>query len=580
MKYIEFVAVENITSIVNNYDYVKTIFDKIVDAGFVSTIAVIPGTKSVSEITEYDDESTCFSADFNSLENGKSNVWKIFFQFGTFDKVLHLQISISSDTYSVAAEDDYLERLKLFIKQTIIRDWTDIIWLLDVDSQCLSESLYPDLYSVENKLRRLINTVMVKVYGIQWWDLFVPYSIREKHKSRLAGYKSAVPGFCNVDEKLMSIDVGDLFTIVTLERTKWSPNFDDEISSQLSGMLQEKPDKIIELLKKQLVKEVSLWDKWFSKYLPESFKSDFKNFEIYRNHIAHNKLIDRSSYRKIKTVINTLQNNVDDAIKKAETDILSAEDKLMVEREREEYLQMLEECERENKENDAGVSIRTYDEIEDILSDSVGDVISYLSESLCFREDIEIQIGDYGDDQIAFIVTSKITDDVINVKVSYSICDEEGSESSVTLSYGEEESVSICYKNGEVEYDYDQALYMPITQDELSESDIEDAKQEILEYINDITDIKEKAHSAIYSIVKDGGEPPVNEDMECSECGENEISVDESFAPVGTCLNCGCVNNVVMCDRCGTWFNADLDGLFEEDGAAICQNCIDEIDEE
>ena len=127
---------------------------------------------------------------------------------------------------------------------------------------------------------------MVKVYGIQWWDLFVPYSIREKHKSRLAGYKSAVPGFCNVDEKLMSIDVGDLFTIVTLERTKWSPNFDDEISSQLSGMLQEKPDKIIELLKKQLVKEVSLWDKWFSKYLPESFKSDFKNFEIYRNHIA------------------------------------------------------------------------------------------------------------------------------------------------------------------------------------------------------------------------------------------------------------------------------------------------------
>lgn len=580
MKHIEFVAVENIISIEENYNYVKNIFDKIVEEGFVSTISVIPGTKTVSEITGYDDESTCFSADFNSLENEKSNVWKICFQFGTYDKVLHLKISIASDTYSIDVEDDYLERLKLFIKQTIIRDWTDIIWLLDTDSQCLSESLYPYLYSVENKLRRLINTVMVKAYGIQWWDLFVPYSIREKHKSRLVGYKSAVPGFCNVDEKLMSIDVGDLFTIVTLERKKWSPNFDDEISSQLSGMLQEKPDKIIELLKKQLVNEVSLWDKWFSKYLPESFKSDFKNFEIYRNHIAHNKLIDRSSYRKIMAVINTLQNNVESATKKAETDILSAEDKLMVEREREEYLQMLEECERENKENDAGVSIRSYDEIEEILSDSVADVISYLSDSLCFREDIEIQTGEYGDEKIAFMVSSKITDDIINVKVSYSICDEEGAESSVTLSYGEEKCVSIYYKNGEVEYDYDQALYMPITQDELFETDIDDAKQEILEYINDLTDIKGKAHAAIYSRVKDGEESPVNEDMECSECGENEISVDDFFAAVGTCLNCGCVNNVVTCDRCGTWFNADVEGLLEEEGAIICQNCIDEIDEE
>lgn len=580
MKYIEFVAVENKINIVDKYDYVKIIFDKIVDAGFVSTIAVTPGTTTVSAITEYDEESTCFLANFNSLENGKSNVWKIYFQFGTFDNRLHLQISISSDTYVIAIEDDYLERLKLFIKQTVIREWIDIIWLLDVDSQCLSEGIYPDIYSVENMLRRLINSVMVKVYGIQWWDLFVPYSIREKHKSRLAGYKSAVSGFCNVDEKLMSIDIGDLFTIVTLERTKWSPNFDDEISSQLSGMLQEKPDKIIELLKKQLVKEVSLWDKWFSKYLPESFKSDFKNFEIYRNHIAHNKLIDRSAYRKIKEVINALRKNIEGAIKRAEAGILSAEDKLIVEREREEYFQMMEECERENKENDAGVSIRAYDEIEDMLSYSVSEVISYLSASLCFREDIEIQMGDYGEGQIAFSVTSKITEDVIYVKVSYDICDEEGSDSSVTLSYGDEESVSICYKNGEVEFDSEQGLYMPISQDGIFESDVEDAKQEILEYINDITDIKAKAYFATDSIVKDGGEPPVNEDMECSECGENEISVNDSFAPVGTCLNCGCVNHAVICDQCGSWFNADIEGLYEEDGAVICQNCIDEIDNE
>lgn len=482
-RYIEFVAVENISSISNNYDYVKAIFDKLIAEGFVNTISIDPRMMSHSVVSEYDEESTCFSIDYNSVSNEKSDVWNLFFQFGTYDGRLHFQISISSDTYVIDVEDDYLEKLKLAIKQIIVQDWVDIIWLMDEDSQCLSESIYPNLYSVENLLRRLINSVMVKVYGTKWWDLFVPYSIKEKHRSRLAGYKSVVPGFNNVDEKLMSIDIGDLFSIVTLERTKWNPKFEDEISSQLNGMRLEKPDKIIEALKKQMVKEISLWDKWFSNYLPESFRSDFKIFEVYRNHIAHNKLIDRSSYRKIKEMTKTISDNVKEAIKKSAEDILSAEDKSMVERERHEYLRMLDECEHENKENDAEVCIRIDNEIRELLSDAVGEVISFLSENLCFREDIEIQTGEYdGDKQLAFEVTSKINDEVINITVEYEICDEEGGESSAILHYGDKQTF-IHYVNGKAEYDLDQGLFMPISQDDLSEGDIEIAKESILEYI-------------------------------------------------------------------------------------------------
>lgn len=579
-RYVEFIAVENTSGITDYYDYVESIFNKLVAEGCVSATAVSPRIVPASFILECDEEPTSFSIKYNREDDGKSDSWKLLFKFGTYYGNLQLQISILSDTYIVTVEDPFLEKLKLAIKQSIIHDWVEIIWLIDEDSQCLSESIYPDLYTVENSLRRLINSVMVKAYGTKWWDLFVPYSIKEKHRSRLAGYKSMIPGFNNVDEKLMSIDIGDLSTILTLEKKKWDPKFEDELNSLLNGMSLQKTEKIMEILNKQMKVETSLWDQWFSKYLPGSFKADFKKFELYRNHIAHNKLIDRSAYRKIKEISELISNNLKDAIKKAEADILSAEDKIIVEREREEYLQLLEECERENKENDAGVKIRNTDEIRGLLSDAVEEVISFLSEKLCFREDIEIQTGEYNEKgYTALEITSKINDEMISVSIDFEINDEEGAESLATLQYGDKETY-INYTNGEVEYDPEQGLYMPRTQDELSAEDIENAKESILEYINDITDIKGKAHEACYLAVRDGNSSPIAEGVECEECGECEISVDEEFAPIGTCLNCGCKNNISMCDRCEEWFNTDSDGMYEEYGASLCQNCLDEFEEE
>lgn len=336
----------------------------------------------------------------------------------------------------------------------------------------------------------------------------------------------------------------------------------------------------MEILNKQMNVEISLWDQWFSKYLPASFKDDFKKFELYRNHIAHNKLIDRSAYRKIKEITEIISDNLKEAIKKAEADILSAEDKIVAEREREEYLQLLDECERENKKNDARVNIRNTDEIQELLHDAVEEVISFLAENLCFREDIEIQTGEYDEEgYTAFKVTSKVNDQIISISVAFEINDEEGTESFAIIEYGDDKAY-INYTNGEVEYDTEQGLYMPITQDELSEEDAETAKESILEYINDITDIKGKAHKACYLAVRDGNRSPIVDHIPCEECGEFEISVDEEFAPIGTCLNCGCKNNISMCDRCEEWFNTDFDGMYEEYGASLCQNCLDEFEKE
>lgn len=42
--------------------------------------------------------------------------------------------------------------------------------------------LYAKIYKIENLLRELINEVMVKQYGTKWWELLVPYDIKENTK--------------------------------------------------------------------------------------------------------------------------------------------------------------------------------------------------------------------------------------------------------------------------------------------------------------------------------------------------------------------------------------------------------------
>ena len=51
---------------------------------------------------------------------------------------------------------------------------------------------------------------MVKTFGPEWWELLLNQTIKDKYNARFKGYKTVVTGFNNVDDHLLSIDVGDL----------------------------------------------------------------------------------------------------------------------------------------------------------------------------------------------------------------------------------------------------------------------------------------------------------------------------------------------------------------------------------
>ena len=459
---VKFIAAEDKKEI-EHEEYVNKIFEDLCNAGLIKNIMLTPDEMKDREspVRELDDEENHFFINFNSVSMDKSDNWEIHFLFGTYNDAKQLEITIQSDTYNVELMNDFLEKLKLGIKKSIVKDWEDIIWLIDKDSECLSFDLYAKIYKIENLLRELINEVMVKQYGTGWWELLVPYDMKEKHKARLKEYKTKIRSFNNVDDRLMSIDIDDLGKILTLIRYKWNPVYNDEISGLINGVQKCVDSKVRELLEKQRVEDVNLWTEHFSKYLSEDFVENFNMFSKDRNHVMHNKLIDRAAYHTMKYLSEKIESNLMEALEKQRELVLSKEEKEQIERQQQMERQMLEEADHECRENDAGVTIRSNDEIRELFEESAAEFVSAIMEELRFREDIEGDEEDISlsyDDGTLLWVQSKIDNKKLYIKYNLTIVDEEGADSVLQiLCKGKEYNFceDIIYKNAEVEMDED-----------------------------------------------------------------------------------------------------------------------------
>lgn len=569
---VKFIAVDSKEQIDDNYDYINEIYKSINLGGLIKSLNINPDAAAfgVGAVREIDDEGNVFLLEFNSKEENKSNIWSIYFVYGTYNNSKQLEISIYSDTYIPKVDETYLEKLKLRIKKCLSRDWDKIIWLVDKDSECLSICLYPKIYKVENLMREVINEVMTKQYGTSWWDTFAPANIKKKHSDRLREYKSKVQSFRDVDERLMSIDIDDLGALVEFKRYKWNPTFDEKISAYLSGVQSYNDGSVREELLKQRVVETDLWAEQFSKYLPEDFNERYAVFTRDRNHIMHNKLIDRAAFRTIKESVEQIEGDLEKAIKKIQNEILSNEEKFEIEKQKEIERQMLEELDHECRENDANVSIRDSYEIEELFQESIEEFLTGVEEKLRFRNDIEV-ITEYegvGYNGKLFSVKSKMDDVCLEFSFDMTICDSEGADSTLEFCYNNGEfEATIEYRNGAVEYDDDSGLYMPVTEDGID--DVDGIIDDIVDFIN----------IELPSYLENANPEDIIEYLTCCECGAESICINENVLPIGTCMNCGYVNEVHECNRCHLWFNSDEDGRVTDD-IAFCQNCLDKLEDE
>lgn len=62
-----------------------------------------------------------------------------------------------------------------------------------------------------------------------------------------------------------------------------------------------------------------------------------------------------------------------------------------------------------------------------------------------------------------------------------------------------------------------------------------------------------------------------SDELECEACGEKYICINEEHAPVGMCLKCGEMNQIVTCVQCGIDFLIDDDVIVVK--PVYCEDC-------
>lgn len=564
MELVKFIAVGEKQVISDYHEYVDRILIELRKQGYIGEYKVeteVADCPSRICISTYEEDC----------------IVDLFFEFNTFKNVKQLMIDIKSDNYEVDINKRYIEDLKLDIKKIIVKDWDKLVWLYDADAYILSSELYSRFYVTENKIRRFINEFMVKTFGVNWWDILPDQTIKDKYNSRYAGYKTVVPGFNNVDNHLLSVDVGDLFKVLTMKKMMWTPTYDVDIENALSGVTTGNECKIIEKIKKQLTVKEDFWEKYFKDYFDGDFPKSYRTFEINRNHVAHNKILDRVGYNNIRRSINEIDKFFDDALIKLSSNEKSIE-QLQVEAQK--YKELL----IETKQNDSGISIRNHEKIISVFEEALEEKFVDIEEALRFREDIVISGIGFDRNKLSgvlFSANSKVYNKKLDFLYLMDINDDEGSESTLTITClcrqnGDDEArllenfkVYISYTNGEVEYNNEEGYYMPVTNDGISESDLDNYLDEVINFINvELESLKDYVDSVSYERVKDGGSSPIADGVYCDECEADYICIDESIAEVGICLNCGAHYKISECESCGQYF---LD--YEEAEIKICDQC-------
>ena len=558
MELVKFIAVGEKQVISDYHEYVDRILIELRKQGYIGEYKVeteVADCPSRICISTYEEDC----------------IVDLFFEFNTFKNVKQLMIDIKSDNYEVDINESYLEDLKLDIKKIIVKDWDKLVWLFDADAYILSSDLYSCFYVTENKIRRFINEFMVKTFGINWWDILSDQAIKNKYESRYVGYKTVVPGFNNVDDHLFSIDVGDLYKMLTMKIMSWSPVYDTDIEALLVGRTEGKESLIVEKIKKQLIVKDDFWENYFKLYFDSEFSESFRQFELNRNHIAHNKILDRAAYNVIRRSIEKIDKYFDNALielYRNEKSFEPIQGALL------KYKDLL----IETKQNDSGIEIRDNSRIIALFKDVLLETSIDITDALRFREDISINTMDIDYNNFGgalFSARSKVTNQQLDFFYSMKINDEEGSESTLTItgtpnfSSHNEFSVDITYINGAVEYNDEQGYYMPIANDGILKADLDNYLDKVVDFINvELESLKECVDSISYERVKDGGTLPIADGVYCDECEAEYICIDEDVAEVGICLNCGAHYKISVCERCGQYF---ID--YEDIEIKICDQC-------
>ena len=252
----------------------------------------------------------------------------------TVKKTVALMFDITAKDKNVEIKDDRITEFKVEIKNIFLDYFDECYWIYDEQSLGYSQDVYLGINKAENLFRSYLINFMMLHYGIDWWEK-VSKTVKNKKNNRVDGYQSALTDLHGVNLDLFSIDIDDLTSLVENEYTinieiKCSsnqeiPTDNKELKKIAKRYVAQCSDDNFSVLCKTIR---SFWNDELSKHFIDNckFKEKWDRLCKNRNHIAHNKLIDKNMYKVMIFDNDYVIKELSDAIDRLRKSVKTEED--------------------------------------------------------------------------------------------------------------------------------------------------------------------------------------------------------------------------------------------------------------
>jgi len=237
------------------------------------------------------------------------------------DKTYKQSYTVTIESADEVALDIFRVDLIRYIKSNM--GFSTIRILRDELSKKLASQVYPILYELENNVRTFVSNFFLKNIGIDWVNVVLDKSSRDKIKSRKSNEEIFVKSNL-IDADVLLLDFDELGAILFGNKSIfYKAKTTEDILSKI-----ENATDLSELKKDVLAGSFS---KYFKNcFEQQSFESKWRRLYLLRNKVAHNSYFTATEIDGFRELCDEISEIIENAYDLLDTFKLSREDKELV----------------------------------------------------------------------------------------------------------------------------------------------------------------------------------------------------------------------------------------------------------